>query len=95
MTMGLYQLVWTEFSGSIRLLLDNRYVFGPFWDFQNGKISEDEWQQRFDSAKRTAHTALSRHNTKMVLITVFSSMYVLRNQLIHGGATWNSSVNRE
>jgi len=29
------------------------------------------------------------------LITVFSSMYVLRNQLIHGGSTWNSSVNRE
>ena len=57
----LYQLVWTEFSGSIRLLLDNRYVFGPFWEFQNGKISEEEWQRRFDSAKKTAHTALSRH----------------------------------
>lgn len=91
----LYQLVWTEFSGSIRLLLDNRYVFGPFWEFQNGRISEEDWKQRFDSAKKTAQMALSRRNTKMVLITIFSSMYVLRNQLIHGGATWNSRVNRE
>ena len=25
---------------------------------------------------------------------MFDRLYVLRNQLIHGGATWNSSVNR-
>jgi hypothetical protein len=26
---------------------------------------------------------------------VLSRIYTLRNQLIHGGATWGSSVNRE
>ena len=26
---------------------------------------------------------------------LFDRLYVLRNQLVHGGATWNSSVNRE
>ncbi|MCA2008623.1 hypothetical protein [Tritonibacter mobilis] len=26
---------------------------------------------------------------------LFDRLYVLRNQLIHGGATWNSSVNRD
>ena len=30
-----------------------------------------------------------------MLSIVFSRMYTLRNQLIHGGATWNSSVNRD
>ena len=25
---------------------------------------------------------------------LFDRLYVLRNQLVHGGATWNSSVNR-
>ena len=25
---------------------------------------------------------------------VFELLYVLRNQLVHGGATWNSSANR-
>ena len=29
-----------------------------------------------------------------VLGIVFDRLYVLRNQLVHGGATWNSSVNR-
>jgi len=91
----LYELVWSEFSGSIRLLLDNRYVCAAFWDYHGGRISEAEWRQRFEDARATAHKALSRHNTKMVLVTLFSSMYVLRNQLIHGGATWNSSVNRD
>jgi hypothetical protein len=29
-----------------------------------------------------------------VLAIVLGRIYVLRNQLMHGGATWNSSVNR-
>ncbi|WP_425067816.1 hypothetical protein [Reyranella sp.] len=27
-------------------------------------------------------------------IKILDRLYVLRNQLLHGGATWNSSVNR-
>jgi hypothetical protein len=30
-----------------------------------------------------------------VLSIVLSRLYTLRNQLMHGGATWNSSVNRD
>ena len=30
----------------------------------------------------------------MVLSILFDRLYVLRNQLVHGGATWNGSVNR-
>ena len=37
----LYQLIWTEFSGPIRLLLDNQYVFEPFWDYQRGAWQKD------------------------------------------------------
>ena len=33
-------------------------------------------------------------DTRLVLAIVFERLYVLRNQLVHGGATWNSSVNR-
>ena len=29
-----------------------------------------------------------------VIAIVFDRLYVLRNQLIHGGSTWGSSVNR-
>ena len=30
-----------------------------------------------------------------VLTLVFDRLYVLRNQLVHGGSTWNSIVNRD
>ena len=34
-------------------------------------------------------------NTVLVLRLVFDRLYVLRNQLVHGGSTWNSRVNRD
>ena len=88
-------LVWDEFPGSIRVLLDNPYVFKPFWDFQAGLIAEDEWRRKFAAARRAAHRALSSQNTVTVLGIVLSRIYVLRNQIIHGGATWGSGVNRD
>ena len=30
----LYELVWDRYPQSVRLLLNNRYVFQPFWDHQ-------------------------------------------------------------
>ena len=47
----LYQLVWEQFPKSIRLLIDNEYVFQPFWDYQNGRIDQADWQQRFARSK--------------------------------------------
>jgi hypothetical protein len=91
----LERLVWKEFPGSIRMLLDNRYVFPPFWDFQKGILSETAWQKAFEEARATAHRALGDGNTERVLAVVLSRVYTLRNQLVHGGATWNGSVNRE
>ena len=91
----LYNLIWTEFSKSLRVLLDNQFVYQPFWDYHNGISEEQEWKPKFERAKVAANKALSAHNTNTVLSIVLSRMYTLRNQLIHGGATWNSSVNRE
>ena len=88
------KLVWSEFAGSIRALLDNPYVFQSFWDFQNGKITEVEWEERLRSGKRSAQSALANRDTAKVLGVMFNRIYTLRNQLIHGGATWDGSVNR-
>jgi len=91
----LYHIVWDEFPKSIRLLIDNQYIFQPFWDHQNGRIEESDWQERFQKSKAAASRALGGMNTDKVLMIIFSRLYTLRNQLIHGGATWNSRVNRE
>jgi len=91
----LYKLIWTEFSNSIRVLLNNQYVYQPFWDYHNGQMDEQEWKSKFEHAKVITHKALGNHNTAVVLSNVLSRMYTLRKQLMHGGATWNSKVNRD
>lgn len=89
-------LVWDKFSGPIRLLLDNEFVYQPFWDYHSGRIGEQEWRQKFDRANKAAYRALGDTNqTATVLAIVLARLYTLRNQLVHGGATWQGSVNRE
>ena len=88
-------LLWTDFSGSIRVLLDNPYVFQPHWDWRNGLISEADYLARFASAQRTAEKALGTESTVTLLEIVFHRLYTLRNQLVHGGATWRGEVNRD
>jgi hypothetical protein len=90
----LYNMVWRQFSESIRVLINNRYVFQPFWDYQNARLTEEEWEKRFEQSKRMAKTALGCMDTKRVFAVMFDRLYVLRNQLVHGGSTWNSAVNR-
>lgn len=90
----IYGAIWDRFSQEIRLLLDNRYVFAPFWKHQAGEFGGAGWKIRFADAKRAANHALSERNTPVVLSILFDRLYVLRNQLVHGGATWNSQANR-
>lgn len=89
----IYEIVWNQFSSSIRLLLHNKFVYQPFWDCQSGLISEDDWSQAFARSKASANRALGRKNTKRVLAEIFDRLYTLRNQIVHGGSTWNSAVN--
>ncbi len=90
----LYEMIWRRYPQSIRLLIDNRYVFQPFWDHVNGQRSEAEWQEAFARSKASAHRALGRMDTRKIFAVTFDRLYTLRNQLVHGGSTWNSSVNR-
>ena len=49
----------------------------------------------FETGKRAALHALMENDTAKVFSIVFNPLYVLRNQLVHGGATWSSCVNRQ
>lgn len=90
----IYHLIWHTYSGSIRILLNNPYTFQPFWDYQNGLIEEGEWRASFENNKQQALQALTEQDTAKVLLALFNHLYTLRNQIVHGGATHNSSVNR-
>lgn len=87
-------LVWQEFSGPIRILLNNPYVFESFWDYHRGTLSQTQWEEKLVRGKQKAAALLAQGNTPQLLGLVFQRIYTLRNQVMHGGATWNSQVNR-
>ena len=86
--------VWQKFSESIEGFLENHYVFQPFWNHLNRGGRAANWRDDFERDKMKARMAIAGRVTVDVLAILFDRLYVLRNQLMHGGATWSGSVNR-
>ena len=78
--------IWKNFSGSVRLLLDNQYVYRPFWENLFG-MGYDNWKYTFEREKSRGLKTLAEGNTRAALNIVFDRLYVVRNQIMHGGAT--------
>ncbi len=83
----IYNIIWQTFHGPIRVLLDNKYVFGPFWDFIRGDKTEMAWIQAHKTYDQSINKALRAKNTALILKTIFHRLYTLRNQIFHGGTT--------
>jgi len=64
------------------------------WPRRHYRLRSLEGFRRCEVSKRAAFRALGRRNTPVVLSVTLTRLYTLRNQLVHGGAAWNSSVNR-
>ncbi len=90
----IHDALWKKYSGPVRILLENQYVFGPFWKHRNGAPGYDDWQRWFEKDQARSLQALRDEETLTLLTILFDRLYVLRNQLVHGGATWGGSVNR-
>jgi len=93
-TRRLHECLFRQFTGPIRTLIDNRFVYEPYWRALRDHDASERWQSQFASSKQRATKAVLDGDTASVLAIVFDRLYVLRNQLVHGGATWNSKVNR-
>ncbi len=91
----LADIVWQNYSGAIRALLDNEFILESYWSYHSGRITKEQWKEARSRAKIAVNTALGNNNTSSVLSIVFSRLYTLRNQIIHGGATFGSSANRQ
>ena len=90
----LHQALFQQFSGPVRTLIDNKFTFEPFWTAMRTHDSSGRWEESFANAKKAAFAAVMLGDTAKVLGIVFDRLYVLRNQLVHGGATWDSQLNR-
>ena len=71
----IYDAIWERFSDSIRVLLDNRFVFQPFWNHHAGRGYEN-WEHTFESSKRRVREALAARKTSVILSTLFDRLYV-------------------
>lgn len=90
----LHALLFERFSGPIRSLIDNKFVFQPFWRALRDHDSSGQWEERFAKAKQLAMLSVLHKDTVRLLCIVFDRLYVLRCSLVHGGSTWNSQLNR-
>jgi len=88
----LYNALWNKFSQPIRLLIDNQYVYEPYWNFTRGE--KNDWEKGFNKQKLDANKALGENNVGVLFRIILDRLYVLRNQLIHGGSTYKSKINR-
>lgn len=100
---AIYDCLWHEYSGPVKALIKNPYVFDPFWQYQRSQVeqksgdenAENQWRAEFDQSSIEALNCLSREKVPELLAIVLDRLYVLRNQVLQGGATYQSSVNRE
>lgn len=87
--VGFYKVVREEFADEeISALVENVYVLAPFWANRN-------WEKVLEGDMRQVDRALVWGNAKQVITILFDRLYTLRNQLVHGGATWSGSLNRD
>ena len=87
-----FHMLWHQFSGPVKQLIENKYVFKPYWDFHRGEIKD--WEKLYDKSVSDSMKFLSAQKIECLLEVVLDRLYMLRNQLMHGGATFKSDINR-
>ena len=81
-------------------LLHTRYMYGIYWkddlDQTTKNQTDTRWEEKRKNLTKTISAGLTTSgDINHALNCVFDLLYVLRNQLIHGLATYHGSVNRE
>lgn len=87
-----FNLLWNKFSGPVRLIIENQFIFKPFWEAQRGK--NIPWKKLFEQSNKEANKYLSKNEVAKLIEVVLDRLYMLRNQIMHGGSTYKSKVNR-
>ena len=72
--------------------IENKYAYKLFWDAEHN--NDIDWQNRFEQSKIDSWKYLSNQEVARFLEVVLDRLYTVRNQLLHGGATYQSKVNR-
>lgn len=91
----LHSMLMLDFQRNVQPLLNNRYVLHRFWQHVQNPDRYPTWEEVLHRSRDRARYALQNRETAVLLQILFDRLYVLRNQMIHGGATYGSQLNRE
>ena len=83
-----------EIYGGIQTILENEYIYRAFWLFEKGELRFENWLDTLESQQIRVARAYREGDINYILNTLFERLYILRNQIIHGGATYRGIVNR-
>ena len=84
-----------NFTNMLRVFIQNKWVFNQYWEYLNGNLSEEEWKKEFDKQNRIAARSIVEGNIGLFCNILFGRLYILRNQIMHGAATYDGSKNRD
>ena len=89
-----------------RNIVSNRYIMPEYWDYVMRKKLQDKqdgYRPKFENKKKSSADkklyrlgrSLMFLDTFLTLENIFENLYILRNQIIHGCATWQSKKHRD
>ena len=99
----IYSLLSTKLISQVQDIISNEYVFHEFWDkLPEPPINWQNWpgKSQFDGDRKFVVDRLKDRSTtssnelSSILRRLFARLSVLRNQLMHGCATQDGSLNR-
>ncbi len=87
-------VLWVHSKSAVISLIQNKFTFEKYWHFINGKTDDSNWNEALNKSIIKANRLVAGKDTRVMLSMVLSRLYTLRNQLLHGGATFDSMLNR-
>jgi len=88
----LWALLCFENHVLAKRIVDNEMLFLNFWNSMHNL--EESWEDSFFYSNQEIHIFLEQKNTAKYVSAILQRIYLLRNQLIHGGATHEGRMNR-
>ena len=92
---SVYQAMWDCWDEAKTGLIDNQFVYKSYWEHEKDVPNNADWELRLEQEKQRADQWHSKRDGFPALRLLFERLYVLRNQLHHGGSTQSGRTNRK
>lgn len=92
---SVYEAMWQRWPLAKKDLITNKFVFNAYWKHESGVTGFNTWELDFEEECQRSERAHTMRDGWTALKILFDRLYVLRNQLHHGSATYRGGLNRQ